>query len=37
MNKVYEAIEIGADGFAVTSFNPASVLDKVAMCLKIKG
>lgn len=37
MDKVREAIKKGADGFAVKPLNPASVLDKVAMCFKIKG
>ena len=37
MDKVRESIEKRADGFAVRPLNPASVLDKVAMCFKIKG
>ena len=37
MDKVREAIEKGADGFVVKPLNPASVLDKIAMCLKRKG
>ena len=36
MGKVSEAIEKGAVGFVVKPFNPASVLDKIAMCLKGK-
>ena len=37
MDKVREAILKGADGFVVKPFNPASVLDKIAMCLERKG
>ncbi|MDP1678602.1 MAG: response regulator [Candidatus Nitrotoga sp.] len=37
MDKVHEAIEKGADGFVVKPLNPASVLNKIAMCLKRKG
>ncbi len=37
MDKVREAIQKGADGFVVKPLNPASVLDKIAMCIKRKG
>ena len=37
MDKVREAIEKGADGFVVKPFNPASVLDKIAMSIERKG
>lgn len=37
MDKVREAILIGAGGFVVKPLNSASVLDKIAMCLKRKG
>ena len=37
MDKVREAIEKGAAGFVVKPLNPASVLDRIAMCLKGKG
>lgn len=36
MDRVNEAIEKGASGFVVKPLNPASVLDKIAMCLKGK-
>ena len=37
MHKVKEAMAKGAVGFVVKPFNPASVLDKIEMCLKIRG
>ena len=37
MDKVREAIAKGADGFVVKPLNSASVLDKLAMCIKRKG
>lgn len=37
MDKVSEAIEKGAAGFVVKPLNSASVLDKMAMCIKRKG
>ena len=36
MDRVSEAIKIGASGFVVKPLNPGSVLDKIAMCLKGK-
>ncbi|OGS76381.1 MAG: chemotaxis protein [Gallionellales bacterium GWA2_55_18] len=36
MDRVNEAIKKGASGFVVKPLNPASVLDKIAMCLKGK-
>lgn len=36
MDKVNEAIEKGASGFVVKPLNPASVLDRIKMCLKGK-
>jgi two-component system chemotaxis response regulator CheY len=36
MDRVNEAIQKGASGFVVKPLNPASVLDKIAMCLKGK-
>ncbi len=36
IDKVNEAMEKGADGFVVKPLNPASVLDKIAMCIKRK-
>lgn len=37
MDKVREAIAKGADDFVVKPLNSASVLDKLAICLKRKG
>ncbi len=37
MDKVSEAIERGAAGFVVKPLNSATVLDKIAMCIKRKG
>lgn len=37
MDKVSKAIEKGAAGFVVKPLNSASVLDKIAMCIKRKG
>ena len=36
MDKVSEAIKKGASGFVVKPLNPASVLDRVAACIKTK-
>ena len=36
MDKVKEAIERGAAGFVVKPINPASVLDRVARCSKMR-
>lgn len=36
MGKVSEAIAKGAAGFVVKPFNPASVLDRIARCIKGK-
>ena len=36
MDKVREAVALGASGFVVKPLNPASVLDKITMCLKGK-
>ncbi|MDO8812744.1 MAG: response regulator [Gallionella sp.] len=36
MDRVNEAIKKGASGFVVKPLNPASVLDKIAICLKGK-
>lgn len=37
MDKVREAVASGASGFVVKPLNQASVLDKIAMCFKVKG
>jgi len=37
MDKVSEAIKKGAAGFVVKPLNPASVLDRIASCIKEKG
>lgn len=37
MDKVAEAIKLGAAGFVVKPFNAASVLDRVESCLKSRG
>lgn len=37
MDRVQEAIALGASGFVVKPLNQASVLDRIAMCLKKKG
>ena len=37
MDRVNEAIKKGASGFVVKPLNPASVLGRVAICLKGKG
>ena len=36
MGKVKEAVERGAAGFVVKPLNPASVLDRIARCMKAK-
>jgi two-component system chemotaxis response regulator CheY len=36
MDKVREAVALGASGFVVKPLNQASVLDKIAMCFKVK-
>jgi two-component system chemotaxis response regulator CheY len=37
MDKVNQALALGAVGFVVKPFNPASVLDRVESCLRGKG